>query len=77
MTPGAVYSYRVEYRMDPSRLKETIFSLSHKSKCVDVIKEILNEQQNYIKKCTNAKILMEKNIVKILKKEEYKGILLQ
>jgi hypothetical protein len=74
---SVAYTYSQEYRMDPTRLKAVLLSLNTQSPCVQVIKDILDQQLEYIRKCTNAKILMEKRIVKILESDKFKNIALK
>jgi hypothetical protein len=75
--PSVLYTFNQEYKMDPTRLKKTMAAINTESPCVQVINDIINEQLICIHKCTNAKIYMEKKIVKILKSDKFKNIALK
>lgn len=68
-------SYPQEYMMDPRKIKKTLYSLNPRSECAEIIVKIMEEQFEYIRKCTNAKILMERKIRNILLDPKYKKVL--
>jgi hypothetical protein len=76
-SPSVLYTFTQEYKMDPTRLKKTLAAINLESPCIQVINDIINEQLICIHKCTNAKIYMEKKIVRILKSDKFKNIALK